>query len=147
MKRIMFILTAILILSVIMGSALKPREEEKIQIQTVINEEMNVAVASEGKNITETNEEFSNTIQTGRYTATKDKKFIDTLQIDKMLESLPEKYEKEIVFEANWGHGEGEYAVAGESPPLGVIGKMKVNSKRVDFHAEKQYTRIKKTKD
>ncbi len=118
MKKVMFILTTILILSVIMGSALKPREE-KTKIQTVINEEMNVAVASEGNNITEANEEFSNTIQTGRYKATKNKKFIDTLQIDKMLASLPEKYEKETVFEADWGHGEGEYAVAGESPPLG----------------------------
>ena len=53
------------------------------------------------------------------YFVTKDPHFIDTLQIDKLIESLPEKYTKQIIFKANWGHGEGEYWEAGDSPKVG----------------------------
>ncbi|MDD3803348.1 MAG: hypothetical protein PHW02_03045 [bacterium] len=53
------------------------------------------------------------------YFVTKDPHFIDTLQIDKLIESLPEKYTKQIIFKANWGNGEGEYWEAGDSPKVG----------------------------
>ena len=76
MKKGMIVLIVVILGLIIMSSALKPREDNT-KVQTVINEPMNVAVVSGGNNISETNEEFSNTIQTGRYKATKDKKFID----------------------------------------------------------------------
>ncbi|MFO8062271.1 MAG: hypothetical protein R6U31_05035 [bacterium] len=50
MKKIMFILTAILILLVIMSSALKPREKEETQKQIAINEPINVAAIEGNKN-------------------------------------------------------------------------------------------------
>lgn len=83
MKKIMFILTAILMLLVIMGSALKPKEEEQKQIQTVINEEMNVAV-NEGNE----NQQVINQI--------KGKTVLELQNI------LPEKYKEIKLFKIKW---------------------------------------------
>ncbi len=88
MKKIMFILTTILILSVIMGSALKAREEEKTQIQTVINEEMNVAVVSEGNENKQVINPSTNKTVLG------------------LKNILPEKYEERKLFKIKWTQNE-----------------------------------------
>lgn len=95
MKKVMIVLIVAMMGLVIMSSALKLREEEKIKIQTVINEEMNVAMVSEDNENQDTN------------------KTVLELQ-----ENSSEKYVEEVVLEANWGDGEGEFGISKETCPI-----------------------------
>ena len=103
MKKIMIVLMVAMMGLIIMSSALKPREEENTQIQTVINKEMNVAVVSEGND----NQQVVN--------QSKEKTVLELKDI------LPEKYKEIKLVEMKWGTGKNEL---GYLPGTGACGPM-----------------------
>lgn len=96
MKKISIVIIVSTLLLLLNGAGIKPAEN----VCAADDSEPSDGINQDSKSIQQPQQ---------KYRVTKDNDYLDTLQIDKIKSNLPEEYEKEIVFKAEWGEEEGEY--------------------------------------